>query len=58
MGLDQLGKGLKRLGAFKNPHLGPKIIKIGPEEVKLAPERCSNDNSVKWGGLEKMAFSL
>ena len=58
MGLDQLGKGLKRLGAFKNPHLGPKIIKIGPEEVKLAPERCFNDNSVKWGGLEKMAFSL
>ena len=45
--LDQLDKDLKRLGAFKNPHPDPKIIKIGPEEVKLAPERCFNDNSVK-----------
>ena len=58
MGLDQLGKALKRLGTFKNPHLGPKIIKIGPEEVKLALWGCFVDNIVKWGGLAKMAFSL
>ena len=58
MGLDQLRKGLKRLGTFKNPHPGPKIIKIGPEEVKLALKRCFNDNSVRWGGLANMAFSL
>ena len=49
MGLDQLGKGLKRLGTCKNPHLGPKIIKIGPEEVKLALGRCFDGNCVKWG---------
>ena len=58
MGLDQLGNALRRLGTFKNPHLGPKIIKIGPEEVKLALWGCFVDNIVKWGGLAKMAFSL
>jgi hypothetical protein len=58
MGLDRLGKGSKRLGTFKNPHLGPKIIKIGPKEVKLALGRCFDDNIVKWGGLAKMAYSL
>ena len=56
MDLDRLGKAPERLGTFKNPHLGPKITKIGPEEVKLALGRCFDDNSVKWGGLAKMAF--
>ena len=56
MSLDQLGNDLKQLDTFKNPHLGPKITKIGPEEVKLALGRCFDDNSVKWGGLAKMAF--
>ena len=55
-GLDQLGKALKRLGTFKNPHLGPKITKIGPEEVKISLGRYFDDNRVKWGGLAKMAF--
>ena len=56
MGLDGLGKGKNRLGTFKNPHLVTKITKIGPEEVKIALGRCFDDNSVKWGGLAKMAF--
>ena len=55
MDLDRLGKGPNCLGTFMNPHLGTKITKIGPEEVKIALGRCFDDNSVKWGGLAKMA---
>ena len=38
-GLHQSGNGPKRLGTYKNPHLGAWIIQIGPLEVKLSPKR-------------------